>query len=67
VAYYAMLAFVSSLGSIAKMKENWFHTQTCPNIVTAKRYASQREAPLRSLIFLLNGPSIIVARFQSLI
>jgi hypothetical protein len=56
VAYYAMLSFVSSPGSIAKMKENWFPAQTCPSLVAAKRHASQRECPLHSHIFFLNGP-----------
>jgi hypothetical protein len=56
VAYYAMLSFVSSPGSIAEMKENWFSTQTCPSLVAAKRHASQRESPLHSHIFFLNGP-----------
>jgi hypothetical protein len=46
VAYYAMLSFVSSPGSIAKMKENWFPAQTCLSLVAAKRHASQRESPL---------------------
>jgi hypothetical protein len=42
VTYYAMLSYDSSPGSIAKMKENWFPTQTCPTFVAAKRHASQR-------------------------
>jgi hypothetical protein len=45
VAYYAMLYFVSSPGSIAKMKENWFPAQICPS------HASQGESPLHSHIF----------------
>jgi hypothetical protein len=56
VAYYAMHPFVSSPGSIAEMKENLFPTQTCPSLVAAKRHASQRESPLHSHIFFLNGP-----------
>jgi hypothetical protein len=46
-----MLSFVSSPGSIAEMKENWFHAQTCPSLVAAKRHASQRESALHSHIF----------------
>jgi hypothetical protein len=38
------------------MKENWFPSQTCPSLVAAKRHASQREPPLNSHIFSLNGP-----------
>jgi hypothetical protein len=48
-----MLSFVSSPGSIAEMKENWFPTQTCPSLVAAKRHASQTESPLHSHIFVL--------------
>jgi hypothetical protein len=51
-----MLSFVSSPGSIAEMKENLFPTQTFPSLVAAKRHASQRESPLHSRIFFLNGP-----------
>jgi hypothetical protein len=36
VAYYAMLSFVSSFGSIAEMKENWFPAQTCPSLLLQK-------------------------------
>jgi hypothetical protein len=43
-----MLSFVSSPGSIAEMKDNWFLAQKCPSLVAAKRYASQRESPLHS-------------------
>jgi hypothetical protein len=56
VAYYAMLSSVSSPGSIAEMKENWFPAQTCPDINAAKRHALQRESPLQPHIFCLNGP-----------
>jgi hypothetical protein len=56
VEYYAMLSFVSSPDSSAEMKENWFPTQTCPSLLAAKRHASQRESPLHSYIFFLNGP-----------
>jgi hypothetical protein len=55
VAYYAMLSFVSSPGSIAEMKENWFPAQSCPSLVATKRHASQRESPLRSHIFFKMG------------
>jgi hypothetical protein len=48
-----MFFFVSSPGSIAKMKENLFPTQTCPSLVAAKRHASQRESPLHSHNFFL--------------
>jgi hypothetical protein len=51
VAYYAILSFVSSPVSIAKMKENWFPAQTCPSLVAAKRHASQKESPRHSHIF----------------
>jgi hypothetical protein len=56
VAYYAMLSFVSSPGSIAEIQENWFFAETCPSLIAAKRHASQWESPLHSHIFLLNGP-----------
>jgi hypothetical protein len=49
-----MLSFVSSLGSIAEIKKNWFPTQTYHSFVATKRHASQRESPLRSHILILN-------------
>jgi hypothetical protein len=61
VAYYAMFSFASSLGSIAKMKENWFPKQTCPSLVAAKRHASHKECHLHSHISFVNGPWTVVA------